>query len=137
MNTDKEDNSALMEKVAGMVVSETDKSKERIIELEERFKASTKFLDEATEQINDSWVKWLRESKTYLEEVRTWRLAVEREHKSGIQSCRDALDFLGTEETQSKMAAFRELIELSERLKVLKESGFLDSLVDTLIKIKP
>lgn len=132
-----EDIEKVSQEIACELVSKTDEGKIRILELEERFKASAKFLDEATDQISTSWLKWLSDSKEYLDSVRAWRMAIENENRVSIQSCKDALDFLGSEEYKEKMKSMRELIELSERLKSLKDSGFLDSLVDTLVKVKP
>lgn len=122
--------------VSEAFVSKTEDGKRRIIEAEERFKEAAAFLDGATTQIKASWIEWLRESKSYTEEIRTWRMAMERENKVGLAACKDTLDYLSTPEIVEKLKVLRELIEVSERLKALKESGYLDSVVDTLLKVR-
>lgn len=123
--------------VSDRFVSETDDGKRRIIEAEEKFKAAAKFLDDATAQIKDSWIEWLRESKTYMDEIRTWRMAMEKEKNLAMAATRDTIEFLGGKEVSEKLIVLRELVDVSERLKALKDSGHLDSMVECLIKIKP
>lgn len=126
----------MTEQVATAIVNKADDGKARIIELEKRYKAAAEFLDEATNSVKASWLQWMDDSKKYLDETRMWRMAMEKEAKDGTRACRDMLDFLGTQDTKEKLKTLRELVEIAERMKALKESGFFDSMIEAMLKSK-
>lgn len=133
--SDKLTPATLSETIAAEVVNDANIAKGRVVDLEQRFLDASKFLDEATDNIKESWLQWMKESKEYLEEVRTWRMAVEREKNTGISACKDLTAFLGSDDIRVKVENLRALVEIAERLKALKDAGFLDALVDTLVKL--
>lgn len=122
---------------ANEVVARTEDARKTIIELESRYRDAVKFLDESTSSVSESWVKWLNESKTYLSEVRTWRMAIQKEIRDGETAIKDFTQFLATPEIKAKLDVLRAFVEVAERFKVLKDSGFLDTVVETLLKAKP
>lgn len=135
MTTDTQADDMAVE-VAKEVVRKTDSSKQSVVELADKFRDAAKFLDESTDEIKTSWVAWLKDSKAFLDEARLWRMAMERESSQGITACKDMVEFLGSEDVRGRLATLRELVEVAERLKALKESGFLDAVVDTMLKVQ-
>lgn len=114
--------------VAEELVKRANGSKERVVDLEQRFRDAVKFLDEQTDSVKTTWLVWLEESSKFLTETRTWRMAIEKEMRDGTASCKAMSDFLASPETRQSLAVLREFVDLAERLKALKESGHLDSL---------
>lgn len=97
---------------------------------------------------NEAWEKACRAQKEFFDVVDPLRKAI---HTS-IQEARDARMALGTEfggiiralndvkemvrgaEHAKDMERLREFIEIAERLKALKDSGFLDAMVETILR---
>lgn len=122
---------------ASAVVVASEKTVNGMIELEARYKLAAEFLDKATDSISESWAVWIKESAEYLNNLRLWRMAVETEVKSGTTALKDISQFLGSEETKQQLKTLKDLVEVGERLKMLKDSGFLDSMTDIMLKVKP
>lgn len=127
----------ITQSIAKEVVASTERSQQEIVKLAEDYKNAADFLDSATESVNSAWIKWLRDSKQYLFELRTWKMALQTECAEGKKLAKDLNDFLLSEETEGKLKLLKEFVDVAERMKALKDSGFMDSIVDVLLKIKP
>jgi hypothetical protein len=74
-------------------------------------------------------------TKTYLDDIRHTKFAVVGEANTISKELRDVRQFfLGPDYTE-QVERLKEFIQLCERLKALKDSGFLDAIADTLIKL--
>jgi hypothetical protein len=82
-----------------------------------------------------SWLEWIKPGETYLSDLRMWQQAVTREQQLAVRAMKDISDMLGSDKHAESIGKRRELIELCERAKALRESGFLDAVVDTLVKV--
>ncbi len=115
----------LTEHVADTLVTRADQSKQTIIDLEARYRDAAKYLNEQTAGISESWTNWIKESKTYLDEVRTWKFALELEVKRGIELSTQLRNYTSSEGFKEALTTLREFVEITERLKALSDSGFL------------
>ena len=72
-----------------------------------------------------------------LTEVRGLRFAVGNEVDKVMRSLKDVREFLSDAKHDADIARLKELCVVCERMKALKDSGFLDSVVDTILKVSP
>lgn len=73
--------------------------------------------------------------KNYMADLRNLRIGVTHEIGTITRELADLRKFLLDDRHQSEVARLKEFIELCERLKALKESGFLDAVADTMLKL--
>jgi hypothetical protein len=73
--------------------------------------------------------------KEMVEEIRGMRESVTAEVASTLKPLEDIRRFFLGPEHDKEIARLREFVELCERLKKLKDEGFLDSVADTLLKL--
>lgn len=123
--------------IAAEVRDKAATAKQNTLIIEQQFRDALSYLNEATTKLEPAYVEWFKKSAVYLEEMRQWRMAMEREQHVGMRSMQDMVAFLSNVELEKKVAATRELIELMERLKALKDSGFLDDMTEILLKVNP
>lgn len=94
----------------------------------------------AMDDLCDSWkVSWIDFQKTCddrLRECRMTRSALEFEMRNMMTGFRDIRAFFLDEKHDRQVERLKEFIGLCERLKALKESGFLDTVADTILKLE-
>lgn len=81
------------------------------------------------------WLTFAKEANSRLTELRQLRMANEREMRSIIDACTEVRRFFLGRDYEQEMYRLREFVELCERLQKLKDSGFLDSVADTMLKL--
>lgn len=74
-------------------------------------------------------------SKQYLEGIRQTRFAVVTETSQMTGPLKEVRQFFLGSDYHEQIARLREFVELCERLQKLKESGFLDSVADTMLRL--
>lgn len=67
--------------------------------------------------------------------LRTKRMTLTSEVAALLPALRDVRQFFIERDYEKEMARLHEFLEVCERLKALKESGFLDDVADTLLKL--
>lgn len=72
----------------------------------------------------------------YITELRQFRFAAIAEISNGLSPLADLRKFFLSENHDSEIKRLREFVELCERLRELKESGFLDKVADTMLKLE-
>ncbi len=105
-------------------------------ELVRRVKEARAALEESTNTFKKDWFDWIDQSKTLLGEYRQWRMAMGSEATLALKQFGDVRKFFLSDEHTAEVARLKEFVELCERLKVLKESGFLDKVADTMLKLE-
>lgn len=95
----------------------------------------TKALGLHSEAFKLHWKNDEQSRTKILEEFRMWRMAVTAEQSKLIQGCADVRKFFLGVDHDKEMARLREFLELAERLQKLQQSGFLEKMADTLIKL--
>jgi len=75
-------------------------------------------------------------TKLWLEEIRQTRFAVVRETAEMTAGLKDVRQFFLGSDYKDQIARLREFVDLCERLDVLKKSGFLDQVADTMLRLE-
>lgn len=92
-------------------------------------------LEVALSGFRKEWLDWTSESKTILNDFRLWRMAMSTEADKCMTQFGDVRKFFLSEDHLKEVERLKEFIGLMERLKALKDSGFLDRVTDTMLKI--
>ena len=73
--------------------------------------------------------------KQMIDELRGLRMTTVTEVSSMMRALEDIRKFFLGSDHDKEVARLREFVDLCERLQKLKESGFLDTVADTIIKV--
>ncbi len=94
-----------------------------------------KIIDELTDGIGGQMEKFRADVKLYLEDIRQTRFAVVTETSNMTGPLKEVRQFFLGQDYKDQIARLREFVELCERLQKLKESGFLDKVADTMLRL--
>jgi hypothetical protein len=81
------------------------------------------------------WAECQERLKTAIHDVREHRIALGSETRQLLAALRDVRIFFLDADYEKQIGRLKEFVDLCERLKVLKESGFLDTIADTMLKL--
>jgi hypothetical protein len=70
-----------------------------------------------------------------LKQLRMTRMAMDSEIRQLMASLREVREFFIDKDHASEVARLKKFVDLCERLKALKESGFLDTVADTMLRL--
>jgi hypothetical protein len=93
-------------------------------------------IDYLSNQIKEPWESYQAFIKKALEEVRGQRIALGSETRNLLIALKDVRTFFLDKDYETEIRRLHEFIDLCERLKALKDAGFLDTIADTLIKLQ-
>lgn len=94
-------------------------------------------LELAVTTFRKSTVDFLDEMTRYLTDVRQTKIALGTETRGLLAQCQDVRTFFLSPEHTNEVQRLKEFVEICERLKALKDSGFLDNVADTILKLAP
>lgn len=94
-----------------------------------------KIVDELLKGMARDYETFQANIKRYLEDIRLTRMSVVIEANQITASLKDLRQFFIGSTHDDEVKRLREFTELCERLLKLKESGFLDSVADTLLRL--
>ena len=77
--------------------------------------------------------KFRVDTKRYLEDIRSTRYAMVTEAAQMIGPLKEVRQFFLGGDYKEEVARLKDFVDLCERLQKLKESGFLDSVADTML----
>jgi hypothetical protein len=92
-------------------------------------------MDELTVGIGGEMEKFKIDAKNYLQDIRSTRMSMVSEVSSMTAPLREVRQFFHGADYADEMKRLREFVDLCERLKALKDSGFLDTVADTMIRL--
>ena len=95
-----------------------------------------KALHLAMETVRQEWIDWDEKAKSMLQDARMWRMAIDSEFNRALGAFQDVRKFFLSSEHDKEVARLKEFVELCERLQTLKQSGFLDQVADTILKLE-
>jgi len=81
------------------------------------------------------WLDFQDTCDSRLKELRMTRMALDTEMRQLMASCREVRAFFLDKDYEQERARLKEFVDVCERLQRLKESGFLDSVADTMLKL--
>lgn len=127
----------IVNEICHQFVKRTDKSIQQTQELLERASDARAAMDVLAETWKASWLEFQESCDTRLRDLRMYRMANESEVRQLMVSLREVRSFFMDKDYATEVARLREFVELCERLQKLKESGFLDKVADTMLRLAP
>lgn len=94
-----------------------------------------RIIGELTDGIGADMEKFRADTKSYLEDIRRTRFAMVTEASQMIGPLKEVRQFFLGGDYKEEAARLKDFVELCERLQKLKESGFLDSVADTMLRL--
>ena len=102
-------------------------------ELLERSRDARAALEDLANSFQKSWLDFMDQSGKRLQDMRMFRMAMDTETRQLMASVKDVRQFFLDKDYEKERDRLKEFVELCERLKALKESGFLDTVADTML----
>lgn len=121
--------------VAADAVKKATSTIESCDELARRAMDARAALEIMSESWKVSWMDFIEQSDERLLTLRQTRMAFDTETKVLMASLREVRQFFLDKTHEQEVVKLKEFIDLCERLKKLKESGFLDTVADTILKL--
>lgn len=108
----------------------------QISELASQTRSAREALFEAMEGISGALELFRPKSNEYVSELRSFRMAAVAELGGALRSFEEVRKFFLSDRHESEIVKLREFVDLCERLNRLKQSGFLDAVADTILKLE-
>jgi hypothetical protein len=124
-----------VEEVQQMIVSECSKMAAETRPIVKSAQDARKIVDELVRGLGGDFESFRASTKLYLEDIRQTRFAVVTETSSMTNALKEIRQFFIGSDYKEQTQRLREFVDLCERLKALKDSGFLDSVADTMLRL--
>lgn len=109
---------------------------EKVLTLKERMEEAMNALDAACNRFRVDTLEWVKEGlPKILVEVRQIRAAFSVEFSQLVKQLEELRKFFIGPIYDEELKRLKDFVETCERLKVLKDSGFLDSVADTMLRL--
>ena len=92
-------------------------------------------IQELIQGIGGEMEKFRADNKRYLEDIRSVRFAMVAETSQMTGALKEVRQFFLGGDYKEEISKLKEFVELCERLQALKESGFLDNVADTMLRL--
>lgn len=107
-------------------------SSETLVERAKEANAAIEFLSNNVKRSWCDFEDWVKEA---IVKTRSYKIGLETESRQLTANLRDVREFFFDPNHAEQVKRLREFVDLCERLKALKESGFLDDVADTILKL--
>jgi hypothetical protein len=104
-------------------------------DLIEKSRELTAAIDYLVTEIRGPWAEYQEFIKSAIGTVREQRIALGSETRLLMSALKEVRQFFLDETYEAEINRLHEFIDLCERLQALKESGFLDTVADTILKL--
>lgn len=121
--------------IAGEFVKKVDGALARSEELYTRTRDARQAIAVLVDEWQVAWLDFCDTTDKRLTELRLKRMALDSELGKLMQGFRDVRAFFLDKNYETEITRLREFVSLCERLQKLKESGFLDTVADTMLKL--
>jgi len=121
--------------IATHAIKKTRSSIDSANELLEKALDARAALDVMCSQWLPSWVDFMQTSDQRLKDLRMTRVAFDTEQRLLMASLKEVRAFFLDKDYETERNRLKEFVDICERLKALKESGFLDTVADTMLKL--
>ena len=118
------------------MVRRTNKLGNAEVELALQVKQARDFLGWSVTHFRTAWMDWMEDADKALNNIRQLRVALNMESKTVVSLAKDVTDHFNAPEMVSALSRFREVTELLERIKSLKQDGTLDAFEGFILNIK-
>lgn len=117
------------------VVKKTDETNQKAQTLLEHALDARAALDVLATSWKKEWFDLMDYMDEQLKTFRMTRMAFDTEQRRLLGELRDVRQFFLDKDYETERARLKEFVEVCERLKALKESGFLDTVSDTMLRL--
>lgn len=117
------------------VIRETSVQLEQTQSLIDKANDARAALDVLSNSWKMEWIDFLKTADERVRELRERRMGMDTETRILMSQLRDVRAFFVDNSYETERSRLKEFVELCERLKALKDSGFLDTVADTLIRL--
>jgi hypothetical protein len=125
-----------MDKLAGCFLRHIEeKYPPKVTELARSIADARAVIDENLKGIGDNMQQFERVMKDATQSVRASRMTIVSECSSVVNALKDVRQFFLGPDYEREQKRLVEFVDLCERLKRLKDSGFLDTVADTMIRL--
>ena len=131
---DKSETEMSMELHRGFV-NQSEKSLKETVSLLSQAMDARDSMDIMAESWKVSWSTFQETTGERLKELRMNRMAMDSETRQLMAALREVRSFFADKNHSEEVERLREFVGLCERLKAMKESGFLDTVADTMIRL--
>lgn len=114
---------------------EPDDAAKQLAEAKDRFEEASRALGQASHSFKTEMERLNVISAEALDSVRAKRYALLTETSKALEALREVRQFFIGVDYELERKRLAEFVELCERLKALKESGFLDAVGDTMLRL--
>jgi hypothetical protein len=104
--------------------------------LVERAKEATAAIEYLSNHTKKEWLECHDELKAAIADMRSKKFAIENESRQMLAALGDIRQFFLDDRHEEQVKRLSEFVTLCERLKALKESGFLDTVADTMLRLE-
>jgi hypothetical protein len=122
--------------LAQKLIKKTDRLLNQEIDLAIRANEARELLDWSVNNIETSWLDWMDSANAALKDVTMLRMAIERETKFALTAAKDVREFFSGAAHEQQISRLKEFVETLERLKRLRDDGFLDAVADTILRME-
>ena len=115
-----------------------DKFEKNVVDTEsmvQRAQAACDAVEYMASHMQMNWTEYLDWVKKALEDSRMHKMAIESENRQILQGMKDIRQFLLDPKHEEEMKRLKDFLDTCDRLKKLKDSGFLDQVCDVLLKV--
>jgi hypothetical protein len=128
-------NDVLNVDIATTVVSRTKDTIDNLNMLVDKAKDARAALDIMCDYWKADWISFMDQGDERLKQLRIFRMSFDTETKSLMASLREVRQFFMDKTHDDEVKRLKDFVEICERLKALKDSGFLDTVADTMLKL--
>ena len=124
-----------VEEVQQLIITECEKLAAETRPIVRSAQDARRIVDELVRGLGSDFDRFKVSAKQYLEEIRQIRYAVVTETSQMTKPLGDIRQFFLGSDYKEQITRLKEFVELCERLQKLKESGFLDNVADTMLRL--
>ncbi len=124
-----------IDEVNAMICSEVAKLPKEIRPNVKAAEDARQIIAELTQGLGGEMEKFRADAKRYLEDIRSTRFAMVTETSQMTGSLKEVRQFFLGGDYKEEIFRLKEFVDLCERLHSLKESGFLDQIADTMLRL--
>lgn len=117
-------------------VSDVEKIIANTESLVSRLNDARKAMEMTMSMFKPDWQAWMNDGGKMLHEIRTWRMAIDAEAGRALSQMGDVRKFFLSNDHPVEIERLRDFVGLCERLKALKDCGFLDDVADVILKLE-
>lgn len=136
MNADKREITTRERQVGSELIVRTEEAIAKDESFVKRVSDAAKALEETISSLRLEQMECLETSSKFLNDFRLTQMAVTTEIAKSLKAFSDVRQFFLSEEHIHQMVRLKEFVDTLSKLKEFKDSGFLDAVADTILKLE-